>query len=193
MFQIPKLSFSGSMFILKQFPLFSPYAYVQNIIETVDDAEHRETINIRPCAGAMKRQIRWANFTMPTHKQTGVIRKQLYTGYTQKNGAVSKLTRNLFLTLHGHNVHRQQRQLSKFLMRYQQFASHAYCGAAGPVSKMESQQEKAFCVLRFEVSRSVITVQREFCARFRKDAPFRNIITRWCRQFVYCENLKSGG
>ena len=57
-----------------------------------------------------------------------------------------KLTRNLFLTLHGQNVHRQQRQLSKFLMRYQQFASHAYCGAAGPVSKMASQQEKAFCV-----------------------------------------------
>ena len=42
-----------------------------------------------------------------------------------------KLTRNLFLTLHRHNVHRQQRQLSKFLMRYQQFASHAYCGAPG--------------------------------------------------------------
>jgi len=40
-----------------------------------------------------------------------------------------KLKRNLFLTLHGHNVRRQQRQLSKFLMRYQQFASHAYCGA----------------------------------------------------------------
>ena len=83
-----------------------------------------------------------------------------------------KLTRNLFLTLHGHNVHRQQRQLSKFLMRYQQFASHAYCGAAGPVSKMVSQQGKAFCVLRFEVFRSVITVQREFRARFRKDAPY---------------------
>ena len=60
-----------------------------------------------------------------------------------------KLTRNLSLTLHGHNVHRQQRQLSKFLMRYQQFASHAYCGAAGPVSKMASQQKKTFCVLRF--------------------------------------------
>jgi hypothetical protein len=76
-----------------------------------------------------------------------------------------KLTRNLFLTFHGHNVHR--RQLSKFLVRYQQLASHAYCGAAGPVYKMASQQEKAFCVLRFEVSRSVITVQREFYARFR--------------------------
>jgi len=36
---------------------------------------------------------------------------------------------------------------------------------------MASQQEKAFCVLRFEVSRSVITVQREFRAWFRKDAP----------------------
>ena len=75
-----------------------------------------------------------------------------------------KLTRNLFLTLHGHNVHHQQRQLSKFLMRYQQFASHAYCGATRPVSKMASQQEKALYVLCFEVSRSVITVQREFCA-----------------------------
>ena len=41
-----------------------------------------------------------------------------------------KLTRNLFLTLHGPNVHRQQQQLSKFLMRYQQFVSHAYCGAS---------------------------------------------------------------
>ena len=81
-----------------------------------------------------------------------------------------KLTRNLFLTLHGHNIHRQQRQLSKFLIRYQQFASHACCGAAVPISKMASQQENAFCVPRFEVSRSVITVQREFRARFRKDA-----------------------
>ena len=61
-----------------------------------------------------------------------------------------KLTRNLFLSLHGHNVHGQYRQLSKFLMRYQQFASHAYCGAAGPVSKMASQQKNASCVLRFE-------------------------------------------
>ena len=56
-----------------------------------------------------------------------------------------QLTRNLFLTLHGHNVHRQQRQLSKFLMCYQQFASHAYCGAARPVYKMTSQHH-AWCV-----------------------------------------------
>ena len=45
--------------------------------------------------------------------------------------------------------------------------SHALPGfrslvlTAGPVSKMAPQQEKAFCVLRFEVSRSVITALHE--------------------------------
>ena len=58
--------------------------------------------------------------------------RQSYTVCTQKNGAVS--IRNLFLSLHGHNVHRQQWQLSKFLMRYRQFASHDYCGASFQVS-----------------------------------------------------------
>jgi hypothetical protein len=33
-------------------------------------------------------------------------------------------------------------------MRYQQFASHAYCVAVGSVAKMASQQEKGFFVLR---------------------------------------------
>ena len=80
-----------------------------------------------------------------------------------------KLTRNLFLTLHGHNARRQQRQLSKFLMRYQQFAFHAYCRAAESVYKMAPQQEKAFCVLRFEVSRSVIAMQRAVqCAVYKR-------------------------
>ena len=77
---------------------------------------------------------------------------------------IQKSTRNLFLTLQGHNVHRQQRQICTFLMRHQQFASHAYCGAAGPVSKMVSQQENAFCVLRFEVPKSVITVDETHAA-----------------------------
>jgi hypothetical protein len=56
----------------------------------------------------------------------------------------------------------------------QEFASYAHCGAAGPVSKMASQQEKAFSVLRFKVSRSLITAQREFCAPFKKDTPHMN-------------------
>jgi len=101
-----------------------------------------------------------------------------------------KLTRNLFLTLHGHNVHRQQPHLSKFAMRYQLFASHAYCGAAGPVSKMASQQENAFCVLGFEVSRPVITVQREFRARFRRDAPC--VFSKPCTKLTLPCNHRSG-
>jgi hypothetical protein len=94
-----------------------------------------------------------------------------------------KLTRNLFLTLQAHNVHHQQQQLSKFLMHYQQFY-YAYCWAVGPVYKMASLQEKALCVLRSEVSRTVITVQREFRPRLRKDAPCTNDMTRWYPQFV---------
>jgi hypothetical protein len=67
-----------------------------------------------------------------------------------------ELINNLLLILHGHNIHYQQREVSEILM---QFASHAYWGAVGTVFKMASQQEKPFCVLRFEVSRSVIIVQ----------------------------------
>jgi hypothetical protein len=79
-----------------------------------------------------------------------------------------KFIKNVFLTLQEHNTLCQQRELSKFLVRYQQFESHAYCGAAGSVSKMASQQEKAFCVLPSKVSRIVITKQREFRARIKK-------------------------
>jgi hypothetical protein len=42
-------------------------------------------------------------------------RTTVSTGHTQKNGAVSKVNKNVFLTLHGHNIHRQRQQLSKFL------------------------------------------------------------------------------
>jgi hypothetical protein len=100
-----------------------------------------------------------------------------------------KLTRNLFLTLQGNNAHCQQRKLSKFLMRYQQFASLAYCGAAGPVSKMASQQEKAFCVLRFEVSRSAITVQRADSASAISSSKLCTKLTLHCNH--RCGHLKT--
>jgi hypothetical protein len=69
--------------------------------------------------------------------------------------------------------------------------SHAYCGAVGPVCRMVSQQEKAFCVLCFEVPISVITIQREFHARLKKDAPHNNV-TRWYQQFVETGCLRKG-
>jgi hypothetical protein len=97
---------------------------------------------------------------------------------------IQKAIKNLFLTLHGHNIHHQQWKLSKFLLRYQQFASHAYCGAVGPLSKMASQQEKAYSVLHFEVSRSVITVESEFRAQFKK-----YILLVWRVFFKLCTKL----
>jgi hypothetical protein len=39
-------------------------------------------------------------------------------------------------------------------------------------------------MLRLEVSRSVITVQREFRERFKEDAPHKNNVTRLYRQFM---------
>jgi hypothetical protein len=47
-------------------------------------------------------------------------------------------------------------------------------------------------VLRFEVSRSVITVQREFRTRFKKDAPHKNNVSRWYQQFVKTGCLGKG-
>ena len=51
--------------------------------------------------------------------------RNVIQGIHERMVRFQKVTRNLFLNLHRHNVHRQQQKLSKFLMRYQQFASHA--------------------------------------------------------------------
>jgi len=62
-----------------------------------------------------------------TSTSTGKLKLQ---GIQKRMVRVQNLTRTLFLTLQGHNIHRQQQQLSEFLMRYQQFTSHAYCEAS---------------------------------------------------------------
>ena len=61
------------------------------------------------------------------------VRQSSIQGTHKRMVRLQKLTRNLFLTLRCHNVHRQQRQLSKFLMRY---SSSLLMLTAGPVSKM---------------------------------------------------------
>ena len=48
-----------------------------------------------------------------------------------------KLTRHLFLTLHGHNVHRQQPQLSEFLMHNR--GARFQDGPRGPAVSMRSE------------------------------------------------------
>ena len=65
------------------------------------------------------------------HHQADIQKKKIKIQDIHKRMVrFQKLTRNLFLTLHGDKAHRQQRQLSKFLVLYQQFAFHAYCGAS---------------------------------------------------------------
>jgi len=108
---------------------------------------------------------------------TIISNNPIYTGYTQKNCAVSKVNKKCI----SHLTRAQRTPSAEATVQ----VSHALPAvrfscllrgreAAGPVSKMASQQEKAFCVLRFEVFRSMITVQRDFRARFRKDAPGRS-------------------
>ena len=78
-----------------------------------------------------------------------------YTGCLQMNGAVSRVNKKFI-------SHLTRAKLTPSAAATAQ-VSHALPAVrslvltAGPVSKMASQQEKAFCVLRFEVSRSVIT------------------------------------
>jgi hypothetical protein len=114
-------------------------------------------------------------------------------GIHRRKVGFKTLLRHLFLLLHEHNIHYQQRELSSFLMRYHRFTCQAYWGAAGPVFKMASQQEKAFCVLHFKVSRSVITVQCEFRALFKKVAPYKNnVLFKPCTKLTLHCNHRSG-
>ena len=108
----------------------------------------------------------------------------VYTVRSQKNGAVSEINKKSISHLTRAKRTPSAAATVPVSHALPAVRFHAYCGAVGSVSKMAPQQEKVFCVLRFEVFRSVITVQREFRARFRKDAPHRNNITRWYRQFV---------
>jgi len=106
-------------------------------------------------------------------------------GYTQKNGAVSKVNKKFISQL-------TRAQLTPSAATTVQ-VSHALpavrftCLLQGRGARFQDgvAAGKGFlCVLRFEVTKTVITVQREFRARFRKVAPCRDNITRWYRQFV---------
>jgi len=104
-----------------------------SVPNSIEPHYFRRTLQLSSCL--RNRLMRW-NIHIPSSPPQGSSSDDsstrhmigLYRAYTKE--WFQKLTRNLFLTLHGHNVHRQQQQLSKFLMRYQLFASHAYCGAS---------------------------------------------------------------
>ncbi|PSN38135.1 hypothetical protein C0J52_08229 [Blattella germanica] len=52
------------------------------------------------------------------------------------------------------------------------------------ITKMATPQQKAFCVLKFESCKSVITVQRAFLRQFNCDPPNANNIHQWHNQLA---------
>ena len=107
-----------------------------------------------------------------------------YTGYTQKNGAVSKVSKKFIF--HLTRAKRTPSAAANVQVSHALPAVPFSCLLRGRGASFQdgvAAGEGILCA-PFEVFRSVITVQREFRARFRKDAPHRNNITRWYRQFV---------
>ena len=58
-----------------------------------------------------------STFSMLRWQELHPLHSIVIQGIYKRMVRFQKLTRNLFLALHGHNVHSQQRQMSKFLMR----------------------------------------------------------------------------
>jgi len=50
---------------------------------------------------------------------------------------------------------------------------------------MAAPREKSFCVLEYRTSKSVVTVQRTFRAKYAKDPPTDKTIRAWYKQFTY--------
>ena len=49
---------------------------------------------------------------------------------------------------------------------------------------MAAPGQKSFCVLEYNTSKSVVTVQRAFRARYAKDPPTDKIIRAWYKQLT---------
>jgi len=45
-------------------------------------------------------------------------------------------------------------------------------------------REEKLCVLEYHMSKSVVTVQRAFCAKYAKDTTTDKTIRAWCKQFT---------
>ena len=61
---------------------------------------------------------------------------------------------------------------------------------------MAAPWEKSFCVLEHHTSKSVVTVQCAFCAKYAKDPPTDKTIRAWYKQFsetgCLCKQKSSG-
>jgi len=111
-----------------------------------------------------------------------------YTGYTQKNGAVSKVNKKFIsqLTRAQHTPSATATVQVSHALPAVRFS----CLLWGQFPRWRRSRKRPFCVFRFEVSRSVITVQREFRTRFRKDTPC--VFSKPCTKLMLHCNHRSG-
>jgi hypothetical protein len=62
--------------------------------------------------------------------------------------------------------------------------------------KMAATGGKSFCVLEYHTSKTVVTVQCAFYAKYAKDPPTDKTIRAWCKQFTeagcLCKQKSSG-
>jgi len=54
---------------------------------------------------------------------------------------------------------------------------------------MATPGEKSFCVLEYHMSKSVVTVQHAFRAKYAKDPPKDKTICAWYKQFTEVKNI----
>jgi hypothetical protein len=61
---------------------------------------------------------------------------------------------------------------------------------------MAAPGQKLFCMLEYHMSKSVVTVQHAFCAKYAKDLPTHKTIRVWYKQFTetgcLCKQKSSG-
>jgi hypothetical protein len=99
------------------------------------------------------------------------------------------LPNNSFLILYSHNIHCQQRELSRVLMCYRQFAAQAYCWAAGPVFKMASQQRRLSVCSVLRCPDLWLQCSVSFVQGLKRTPHKINVIFKPCTQMtLHCNN-----
>ena len=117
----------------------------------------------------IERKERWNSGGLSNHCCTEVLHQRAPHRYHaacriiqdihKRTVRFQKLKRNLFLALHGCNVHRQQQQLSKFLMRYQQVPP-GRCVFSKPSTKLTLQCNHRSGHLKTEHTGSLFVLRR---------------------------------
>jgi hypothetical protein len=63
------------------------------------------------------------------------------------------------------------------------FVSSVAASGAGAVKMAAARAEKAFCVLEYSGTLSIVAVQRSFWTKFGKDLPVRKSVKQWYETF----------